>query len=111
QELVLERKQQFGQIVVCYGSTNDIHQSKVQPAAWSVDSWLDGVDGVLPWQTIGTDASWKKADTLSLFYPGAPAGLKEPVASIRLKSYTRGQQDVEYLTLLARVEKQSRQVL
>ncbi|HEY2249818.1 MAG TPA: DNRLRE domain-containing protein [Planctomycetaceae bacterium] len=108
---VLERKQQFGQIVVCYGSTNDIVQSNVQPAAWSVDSWLDGVDGVLPWQTIGNDASWANADTLSLFYPGGPAGLKEPVASARLKAYTRGQQDVEYLTLLARVEKQSQQEL
>ncbi len=106
--LVLERKQQFGQIVVCYGSTNDIVQSNVQPAAWSVDAWLDGADGVLPWQTIGTDASWQNADTLSLFYPGEPGGQKDPVASIRLKAYTRGQQDVEYLMLLARAEGQSR---
>ena len=109
--LVLERKQQFGQIVVAYGGTNDIDQSNVQPAAWSVDAWLDGVDGVLPWQTIGTDASWQSADTLSLFYPGGPAGQQEPIASIRLKAYTRGQQDVEYLTLLARVERQTRQEL
>lgn len=106
--LVLERKQKFGQIVVCYGSTNDIVQSNVQPAAWSVDAWLDGADGVLPWQTIGSDTSWQNADTLSLFYPGGPAGQKEPIASARLKAYTRGQQDVEYLTLLARVEGQSR---
>jgi hypothetical protein len=109
--LVLERKRQFGQIVVCYGSTNDIVQSNVQPAAWSVDAWLDGADGVLPWQTIGSDDSWQNADTLSLFYPGGPAGQMEPVASVRLKAYTRGQQDVEYLTLLARVEGQSRQEL
>ncbi len=108
---VLQRKDEFGQIVVCYGSTNDIHQSNVQPTAWAVDSWLDGVDGVLPWQTIGTDDSWKNADTLSLFYPAGHFGLKEPAPSIRLKSYTRGQQDVEYLTLLARVEKQSRHEL
>ena len=44
--------------------------SNVQPAAWSLDAWSLGADGVLPWQTIGTADSWKKADELSLFYPG-----------------------------------------
>src|SRR5581483_5193863 len=36
--------------------------------------------------------------TLSLFYPGPKAG-DDPVPSVRLKAYRRGQQDVEYLTL------------
>lgn len=109
--LVLDRKQRLGEIVVCYGGTNDITQSNVQPLAWSVDTWLDGADGVLPWQTIGTDASWQNADALSLFYPGGPAGQTEPVASVRLHAFTRGQQDTEYLTLLARTERQSRRAL
>jgi hypothetical protein len=111
QRIVLDRKEQFGQIVVPYGGSNDPADSNVQPAAWCLDSWTLGGDGVLPWQTIGEDDSWKKADALSLFYPGGPAGLPGPVPSIRLKSYLRGQQDVEYLTLLAIVEKQSRYLL
>ena len=62
---------------------------------------------MLPWQTVGNGDSWKKADELSLFYPGRDA--KEgPVPSIRLKAYRRGQQDVEYLTLLAQVKGEPR---
>src|SRR5262249_17391917 len=71
----------------------------VQPLAWSLDAWTLGVDGVLPWQTIGRGDSWQRADTLSLFYPGRNGTL--PVPSVRLKSFRRGHQDVEYLTLLS----------
>jgi hypothetical protein len=109
--MVLDRKQQFGQIVIPYGGSNDPADSNVQPLAWCIDSWSLGGDGVLPWQTIGEGSSWKNADALSLFYPGKPAGLTEPVPSIRLKSYLRGEQDVEYLTILGMVEKQSRYLL
>lgn len=35
-----------------------------------------------------------------LFYPGTPAGLREPLASFTLKSLRRGLQDYEYLWLL-----------
>jgi hypothetical protein len=108
---VLDRKQQLGQIVIPYGSSNEPADSNVQPLAWCIDSWTLGGDGVLPWQTIGEENSWKKADALSLFYPGGPAGLAEPVPSIRLKSYLRGEQDVEYLTILANALKQSRYLL
>jgi len=84
---------------------------------WCLDAWSLGVDGVLPWQTIGTARSWQQADELSLFYPLPDAGRgtgrmtrttspqgAEPgvVPSIRLKAYRRGQQDVEYLTIWSR---------
>jgi hypothetical protein len=98
--LVLQRKRRHGQIVVDYGATNRIGQSNMQPVGWCLDSWTLGSDGVVPWQTIGNEASWTKADQLALFYPGGPAGLAGPVPSIRLKAYRRGQQDVEYLTML-----------
>jgi hypothetical protein len=99
--IVLDRKRLFGQIVVPYGTTNAVEASNVQPVGWSLDSWTRGGDGVLPWQTIGRDESWKQADELSLFYPGGPIGWQTPVPSIRLKAYRRGQQDVEYLVLLS----------
>ena len=99
--VVMDRKERFGQIVVPYGTTNAIEDSNMQPVGWSLDSWTLGGDGVLPWQTIGRGESWKDADRLSIFYPGQSIGLDEPIASIRLKAYRRGQQDVEYLTLLA----------
>jgi hypothetical protein len=89
--------------VINYGTTNRIEDSNVQPAAWCLDAWTLGADGVLPWQTVGNADSWKTADQLALFYPG-----NEPVPSIRLKSYRRGEQDVEYLTLLQKVAGVSR---
>ncbi|HJT35981.1 MAG TPA: hypothetical protein VJ783_28395, partial [Pirellulales bacterium] len=105
--MVLDRKREFGQIVIEYGSANGVEDSNVQPAGWSIDAWCLGADGVLPWQTVGTADSWKQADRLSLIYP-AESGSGPPVPSLRLKSFRRGQQDVEYLTLWARATGQPR---
>lgn len=82
-----------------YGSANALSDPNLQPVIWCLLAWSRGAIGVLPWQTIGKEESWRKEDALSLFYP-SPLG---PVASVRLKAFTRGQQDVEYLTLLADV--------
>jgi hypothetical protein len=97
----LERKRRLNHLVVEYGSTVAPEQSALQPVAWAIDSWCLGSDGILPWQTIGTAESWRRADPLSLFYPPADGRDGPPVASIRLKAYRRGQQDVEYLALWA----------
>ncbi len=106
--MVVDRKRAFGQIVVPYGTNNAIEDSNMQAVGWCLDSWTEEGDGVLPWQTIGRPESWQEADQLSLFYPGEPVGLKVPVPSIRLKAYRRGQQDVEYLTLLTQQLRQPR---
>jgi len=98
--LVTDRQRRTGHLVVVYGSTNHPARSNVQPAAWCWESWLGGADGVLPWQTVGTSASWKKGEDTCVFYPGEPAGQTGPVPSVRLKAYLRGQQDAEYLTQL-----------
>jgi hypothetical protein len=99
--MVTDRKRDLGQIVIEYGSTNAIDQSNMQPVGWCLDDWSLSADGVLPWQTIGTAESWRKADALSLFYPSEGPKPGRPAPSIRLKAYRRGQQDVEYLTLLS----------
>jgi hypothetical protein len=98
--LVLDRARREHQLVIEYGSTNPIEASNLQPVAWSIDSWSLGADGVLPWQTVGTSDSWTRGDELSLFYP-ARSPAEGVVPSVRLKAYRRGQQDVEYLNLLA----------
>ena len=105
--IVMDRKEANGEIVVEYAGSNAVEDSNVQPVGWSLDAWSRGADGVLPWQTIGSDESWKKADELSLFYPGRDAN-EGPTPSIRLKAYRRGEQDVEYLTLLAQATGQPR---
>ena len=97
---VLERRDRFGELVYAYGTTAAPELNGWQPVAWALDAWSLGADGIVPWQTIGNDESWKKGDELSLFYPATKESGGKVVASIRLKAYRRGQQDVEYLTAL-----------
>jgi hypothetical protein len=103
--MVLDRKAADGELVIEYGGTNKVEDANVQPAGWCVDAWALGADGVLPWQTVGNAESWRKADELALFYPTRG---EEVVPSVRLKAYRRGQQDVEYLTLLGQWTKEPR---
>lgn len=98
--LVRDRQRAFGQIVLEYGSACAIEQSNVQPAAWCVEAWCLSAQGVVPWQTLGSERSWHEGDQLALFYPPRP-GERDPAASLRLKAFRRGQQDVEYLVLAA----------
>jgi Domain of unknown function (DUF4091) len=107
--IVLDRKEAEGQVVIEYGSANAIEESNMQGVGWCLDAWSLGVDGVLPWQTIGRAESWTSADPLALFYPSRAGG--EPSPSIRLKAYRRGQQDVEYLTLLGQLQGEPRWML
>jgi hypothetical protein len=99
--LILDRKYELGQTVMVYGTTNHPSASNIQPVAWAIDTWSHGGDGILPWQTVGNADSWKKADQLALLYPGDEVGSKDPIPSIRLKAYTRAQQDAEYLRRVA----------
>jgi hypothetical protein len=101
--IVLDRKEQDGQWVTEYGTSNAIESPNTQPVAWCLDAWCLGADGVIPWQTLGRGDSWERADELALLYPSRRGDGSGPVPSIRLKAYRRGQQDVEYLTLLTKV--------
>lgn len=103
-ERVIGRAEQFGNFVSMYGAANRIGTPNLMPAAWCVETWALGADGVVPWQTIGKAGAWTTPDHLSLFYP-TPAG---PVPSLRLKSFRAGQQLTEYLTQYAAVSGQSR---
>ncbi len=102
---VIARAQHFHNLVYMYGSANAIGTPNVSNAAWCVEAWALGADGVVPWQTVGTTTSWQKPDDLSLFYP-TPNG---PVPSQRLKTFRAGQQLVEYLTIFTALSGQSRQ--
>ena len=100
----MQRAARWGNFVYMYGSANRIGTPNSMPAAWCVETWALGADGVVPWQTIGKADSWKKPDQLALFYP-TPQG---PVPSVRLKSFRAGQQLVEYLTLYTALSGQPR---
>jgi hypothetical protein len=105
------RREAWGTRTMLYGTTAEPADYAVQPAAWCLDAWCLGAEGVLPWQTIGSVASWGKPDALSLFYP--PRDSNDPTVSpsVRLKIYRHGQQLVEYLTIFSDVTHQPRQAL
>ncbi len=85
-----------------YGGANDPGSANLAPVTWCLLAWTRGAIGVLPWDTIGKKDAWSNGDPTCVFYP-AQGG---PVASIRLKAFCRGQQDVEYVTLLGDVYNQ-----
>lgn len=101
---VVARAARHGNAVAMYGSANRIGTPNFMPAAWCVETWALGADGVVPWQTIGKPTAWKTPDHLSLFYPSATG----PVPSLRLKSFRAGQQLTEYLTMYTVLSGQSR---
>ena len=101
--LIMDRKHRNDNVLYNYGGSNNITVSNVWAAAWCIDTWCLGGDGVLPWQTIGGKKAWIKGDSHAMFYHGKPLKQVAPVPSIRLKAYRRGQQDVEYLVMFAKV--------
>ncbi len=104
-ERVRERARRHGTMIYMYGSANALGTPNVANAAWCVEAWALGADGVVPWQTIGNEKSWQKPDELSLFYP-TTAG---PVPSLRLKTFRAGQQLVEYLTQFTALSGETRE--
>lgn len=106
-EPVMQRAKQYHQLIYMYGSPNKIGESNAMSAAWCVETWALGADGVLPWQTIGKKNAWEQPDHLSLFYP-APDG---PMPSLRLKAFRAGQQLVEYLTMYSELSGQGREAV
>lgn len=109
QKTVSDRVRRTGRTLILYGVTAAPHEDCAQPILWSLDAWTQGADGIVPWQTIGNADSWKNSDELALFYPGVTESNAKVVPSIRLKAYRRGEQDVEYLVLLARLLNRGRE--
>ncbi|MBM3746901.1 MAG: DUF4091 domain-containing protein, partial [Acidobacteria bacterium] len=98
---LMDDRTRFGRDIWNYASTNHPRESNLAMRAWCWRVWLHGGEGLVPWNTVRGAESWERAEPLTVFYPGSKFGLAEPFASIRLKAYRRGQQDLEYLALLA----------
>ena len=84
-----------------YGAANPVRRSNTEAEIWALRAWLAGADGLVPWQSVGDDNNYTRAEETALILPGKRFGIVGPVASLRLKALRRAQQDAEYLTLFA----------
>ena len=98
----MDDRYRFGREYWHDASTNHPRQTNVSMRAWCWRVWLNEGDGLLPWSAVRGSAAWERAEPLTVCYPGTKFGKNEPSGSLRLKAYRRGQQDIEYLVLLAR---------
>lgn len=95
-------KDQWGVRFWHYGTANPVHASNLSGEAWALKAYLAGADGILPWNCIGGDGAFTTPTATALLVPGGRFDLRGPVISLRLLALCRGQQDVEYLNLLAK---------
>lgn len=100
-ELCLDLQRTQGIQFWHYATGNDLHASNLTGEAWALQAYLAGADGILPWNSLGDDMSYDRPTPTTILYPGERFGVNGPLASLRLKAFRRGQQDVEYLELLA----------
>ena len=84
-----------------YGMLNELHLANHQTVVWCLKAAVLGLNGVLPWQSIGSEQALREPDLNGLLVPGLLAGHAGPVASLRVLAMRRGAQDVELLRLLA----------
>ncbi len=99
---LMDDRYRFGREYWNYASTNHPRDTNVAMRAWCWRVWINGGDAVVPWNTVKGTGVWDRAEPLTVFYPGSKFGRLQPYASIRLKAFRRGEQDIEYLNLLAR---------
>ena len=98
---LMDHRDRFGKIYWNYATTNHPRDSNVAMRAWCWKAWLAGADGIVPWNTVRGMEAWNQAEPLTVFYVGKKFGRNEPFDCLRLKAFRRGEQDIEYATLLA----------
>ncbi len=94
-------RDRHGQRIWTYGGAPPSTSSAYAIERQALDLYARGVDGFVPWLTLGDERSWGEFADTCVFYDGKPMGIAGPCASLRLKAYRRGEQDVEYVQLLA----------
>ena len=100
--IIVDRVGRTGETIWVYGTSNRVEDSNRQIQAWALWAYRNGAKGLVPWQTVDKSGqALKKADQLGLFiFDKRPDGDIQIHHSMRLKSYRRAEQDIEYLELL-----------
>ncbi|MBA3938730.1 MAG: hypothetical protein H0X38_14850 [Planctomycetes bacterium] len=89
------------QRVWTYGSAPSSAEGALGIAAQALDLYSRGVDGFVPWMTLGSAQNWTEFAETCVLYCGKPVGVDGPCASLRLKAYRRGEEDAALLKAVA----------
>ena len=121
----VRRLKQSGKVVYFYGSTPQVAEPLITAALWGWRGYRYEADGVCLWNATDwgdwdtdatpadpyTNAGGRYAGASMIFYPGSRFGYDGPIPSLRLKTMRRGLQDFEYLRLIERSGKKTRDEL
>jgi hypothetical protein len=91
-EFVDRPRERFGEAVWRYGTTPQVTDGLAATAIWAVDAWLSGADGLVPWQTIGRQDSWREPEATAILLPGRPGMARALYPTLRLKLLRAGRQ-------------------
>ncbi len=94
--LLQHMKQRDGMLVYVYGSCNPVERNSFESAAWCLKAYGVGGDGVLPWQSVGKDASFDEPNHLGLLVSGKRFAMTA-VPSMRVMALRHGAQQCELL--------------
>ena len=94
-------RERYGQEIWTYGGAETTTASALNASSRALDLYTSGVNGYIPWLTLGGAGNWEKYEDTCVIYSGKPFGIVGACPSLRLKAYRRAEQDVEYLHLLA----------
>ncbi|MBI3828676.1 MAG: hypothetical protein HY291_04120 [Planctomycetes bacterium] len=94
-------RERYGQRVWTYGGAPSSKSSALGIVAQGLDLYSRGVDGFVPWLTLGGEKNWERFEDTCVFYTGKPHNIQGACASLRLKAYRRAEQDIEYVRLFA----------
>ena len=99
----IRKLKQEGQInFSVYGSLNDIGLSNQKTVLWCMRAYVEGADGVLPWQSLGGPKAFTIPDKNALIVDAREVLGIDWVVSLRVKALRRCQQNVELLAMLER---------
>ena len=97
-KLVRDLKTRMPALLFNYGHASQIDESNWRSAAWCLDAYLHHFDGVLPWQSLGSQKALVKPTPTALIVDAGDHGIA--VASLRLHALRYGAQLAELLRML-----------
>ncbi len=114
-----------GNTLYFYGGTPDVPEPLLNSAFWGWQGFKYNADGICFWNATDwgdwdtdappgdpcTSAGDRYQGFSMIFYPGSKFGYDGPIPSMRLKTLRRGLQDFEYLRLIEKSGKKTRQQL